>query len=251
MKQYIEITTALVVSNLKGRYESSHFGFLWTLVTPLFQMIIFVFVFGIILKRGSENYPVFLLCGILAWNLFSQTVTRGMNAFTSNATLIKNIPCPRILFVVVPCLVTIVELGFSCLVLIPFLFYYSILPQINLLFLPAAVLLITFFALGLSLLLASINVFARDISQFIPTALRLWFFLTPIFYDTSFIPEKVHHLFELNPMVGGVTFFRWCIMESIPPSAFTLLSLSCQGVFILLFAYAYFKRMENELVKAL
>jgi lipopolysaccharide transport system permease protein len=183
---YRDLLYNLVVRDVKVRYKNSALGVLWSLLNPLLMMLVFTFVFKVLAGSSSlRAYPAFILSGILAWNLFSTSVTGATNSIVGNAHLIKKVYCPRI---VLPTAIVLANLV-NFLIALPVYFILALAlglkPTVWVALLPAVIIVQIFFMLGISFVLATANVFYRDTRIVMEVVILAWFFLTPIFYPIS------------------------------------------------------------------
>ncbi len=198
----------LVAKELKVRYKRSVLGFLWVLLNPLFVMLILYFVFSGIFSMNTENYVAYLLCGILFWNFFAQGTATSMQGFVGNASLIRKIYVPKLVFPISLNLSALVNFGFSLipLSLVVFVTGSPVSPYLPVL--PLVVLLGFLFCLGVSLFLSTAMVFFRDTQYIYEVILLGWMYATPIFYPADIVPERFQWLLQINPLYAYVTLFR-------------------------------------------
>ena len=208
-----DLTVALVVKELKSKYKSATFGFLWILINPLLQMIVLTIVFSIFLKINIKNYPLFVFSGLLPWMFFSLSLQSGTSSLIANRDLIKKVPFPREILPIASVLGHLFIFVLSLGLLIIFVIITSGFSP-SLLFLMPLVFLIALFAISLSLLLSSLDVYYRDISFLLQAVLIPWFYLTPIVYPISFVPKQFLDIYQLNPMVGIITVFQSIFLKT-------------------------------------
>jgi len=202
-----DLTLALSVKELKSKYKSTTFGFLWIVINPLLQMVVLTIVFSFIIKIQVDNYPLFVFSGLLPWMFFSLSLQAGTSSLIANRDLIKKVPFPR---EILPISSVVAHLFIFVLSLI-FLVIFVVVTSgasFSLVFLLPLVFLVVLFAVSLSLLLSSLDVYYRDVSFMLQAILIPWFYLTPIFYPISFVPKQFLDIYQLNPMVGIITSFQ-------------------------------------------
>lgn len=229
---YGDLLRNLVVRDLKVRYRGSVLGFGWSLLNPLLMMGVFTLVFQVLADTDPiERYPFFLLAALVPWLFTQHAVTSAMRSVTSNAQLIKKVYFPRELLPISAILASFINfmLAYAVfwLVAIPF----GLGTSIAMALIPLNMLLHLVFVLGLGLLLASVNVFLRDTEHIVEVGLLAWFFLTPIFYAMSIVPNAVflgldihRWVFTLNPMATLVTNYRYAFMWGFFPIRHTLVT---------------------------
>lgn len=209
----------LTSRELKARYKNTMLGFFWSLLNPLGMMLVFTAVFTVFLPNNTiENYPLFVLCGILPWNFLSAGVLSSISSITSNANLVTKIYFPREVIPISTVLANLVNFLLSLLVLFAALLIFRshFSPWIWLL--PLVILLQTALILGLALILSTLNVFYRDTLMVMDVVMLAWFFLTPVVYPIQALPDSytlmgvtidVQRLvYILNPMASIITTYR-------------------------------------------
>jgi ABC-2 type transport system permease protein len=248
---YKELIKTLVSRDLKARYRNSVLGYAWTWLEPLMMMLIFIIIFDVLLKSGVEHFPVYLLIGLVPWTFFSNTLSASVGSITGNAGLIKRVYYPREIFPLTLILTHGVNMALSFLVLIPVILVFGVSITAKILLLPILTMLLFFFTFGLGLILATLNVFMRDIKHMVPLVIRVWFFATPIFYAVeSRVPERVLDIYMiLNPMAVILTLFRVAFMNYTPPKPLQIVVTSIICVLVFLVGYIFFKKNEDLMVK--
>jgi len=202
-----DLTFALASKELKSKYKSTAFGFLWIVINPLLQMLVLTIVFSFIIKIQIDNYPLFVFSGLLPWMFFSLSVQAGTSSLIANRDLIKKVPFPREILPISSVVAHLFIFVLSLILLVMFVIIAAGL-WFSLLFLIPLVVLVALFAISLSLLLSSLDVYYRDVSFMLQAILVPWFYLTPILYPISFVPKLFLGFYQLNPMVGIITAFQ-------------------------------------------
>lgn len=245
--RYRDLLQLLVVTSIKSRYKRSTLGIIWTLLNPLLNTIVLSIVFSFFFSRFStENYPLYILSGLLLWNFFSQTTLHSMNKLIWGSSLIKRIYVPRTIFavsVVGNGLVNLL-LGFIPLVLVMLVTRSPF--TLALLSLPLAILLISMFTLGLSLFLSTISVYFVDLVDMFGILLSIWFYLTPIIYPESIVPEPFMILLKLNPLYYFLEIFRVPILAGQWPSSTAIIISTVLAFIVLVLGWVTFTRRANE-----
>jgi lipopolysaccharide transport system permease protein len=245
------ILKTMVVKDIKSRYAGSLFGPLWIIATPLYQILLYTFVFSVILRMrfeegsGTSSFVVYLLAGLIPWLFFAEATARGISAFIDNAHIIKKVKFPLEV-----CVSTVI-MSSAVTFVIYMVFYLIMLVGMGILnfrtmpifILPVIieVLLIAGFSFGLG----SIAVFFRDITQAIAMVLNLVFFLTPIVYPTSAIPAKLLWLFNINPFYFIVEMSRDALVRGRIPDPISIIYPSAFALIIFFAGYYVFKRTKE------
>jgi ABC-2 type transport system permease protein len=258
----------LTLRELRGKYKRSVLGWAWSLLNPLASMLIYTMVFAVILRievnpgdpSGLDVFALFLLCGLLPWNFVANSVSGGTEALVSNANLIRKVYFPREILVAATVgsffITLLIELGVLCAALL--LAGNMILPWLllaMLLLIPLAA-----FAMGIGLALSVANVYFRDMRHLVGIALQVWFYLTPIVYPITLVPEHSHlagmsvptrALIDLNPMTRFTDAFRALLYDLHLPSAGTVAYLLVWSFGTLAAGWWVFKRYEGRLAEEL
>jgi len=201
----------LVARDLKSRYRGSVIGFFWTLLNPLAFMGIYTLVFSTFLRFNIENYPIFLLSGLMPWLWFSESISSGNNCVLNGSIFIKSSIFPSEVLPVVSVTSAMMNFVFALPLVLLFLALFHVHLGWSLLALPIVMAVQFVFTLGVVLLLATYNVFFRDLQQLVGHALLALFFLTPIFYDWSIVPDRFRVLLELNPLSTLILSYKYVL----------------------------------------
>ena len=257
---YRELMRNLVVRDLKVRYKNSVLGFLWSLVNPLLMMLVFTVVFQVMLPNYPIHaYPIFILCALLPWNWFAASLNQAIPSIVNSAHLIKKVYFPREVLPLSVVLANGVNFLLALLVLFALIPFFGIPLTRWALFLPAIIVIQLVFTAGLALILATVNVFYRDTGVIMEVVLLAWFFLTPIFYPITIVPEHVTILgmlvpmqrlvYILNPMASLISAYRVVLWGSPldggppgPPAFDFLARTAVTAVLVLLIGYLVFAR---------
>jgi lipopolysaccharide transport system permease protein len=213
--QYRELLGFLAWRDVKLRYRQTFLGVAWAILQPLAAMLVFTVFFhrlAGISAGGRAPYPLWSYAGLLAWNLFAQSLQRCSESVAANDRLVSKVYFPRL---VIPCaaaLSAVIDFLVSLLVYGGLMVYYGAVPGLQVLMLPAFLALAMLSSLGVGLWLSSLNVRYRDVRYVIPFLVQLWMFVTPVVYPASLMPEGLRVVYGLNPMVGVVEGFRWCLL---------------------------------------
>lgn len=243
--RWSELSRQLIGREIKSRYKQSFLGYAWVVLNPLFQMIVMTFVFSLIIRVPSLGvpYPLFLYVALLPWNLFSNSLTHATNSLVSNAALIKKIAFPRQIFIQATLVAKIIDFLLASLVLIFFFIYYHQPLTLNFLWVIPIFLIQGIFTYGLSLILASLNLFYRDIQHLLALVLMLWMYVTPIIYPVELVPESYRFVFKLNPMAVMVNAYREAALGGNMPK----LSSLATALVVSLLTYYLGRKLFNRL----
>ena len=249
--EFRELFAILAWRDISVRYKQTIFGILWALLRPLLTMIVFTIVFSRIAglpSAGSAPYPLMVLAGMLPWILFSSALSDASTSLMSNSNLISKVYFPRMIIPVASIFVSLVDFLLSLSLLILLMIYYKFMPNWQILYLPFFVFLAFLASLGPGLLIASLNVKYRDFRYIIPFVLQLGMYISPVGFNSAIVPEKWQLLYSLNPVVGVIDGFRWCILggEANIISISFLISLSVLTLLLWL-GIRVFRKNEKSL----
>jgi ABC-type polysaccharide/polyol phosphate export permease len=230
------------------RYRRTVLGFLWTLINPLLTMAVTATVFAMMMRIPLKEFAVFLFSGLIPWTLFSGCIMQGGQTLLENEALVKKIYVPRQTLVLARCSSLLVDamLSFACLFVIAVVLGAHLSPA--LLVLPLAFALIFVFSCGIAIIMSLTSVFLRDMQQIVSILLQAGYFLTPIIYPLSIIPEQYHSIAKLNPMFHFVELFRRPIYDGVVPSMETFAITGAWALASAALGILVFSRYDKEVV---
>jgi len=247
---YRELFKVLAWRDLSVRYKQTAIGVMWALIRPFLTMLVFVIIFGRIARLpsdGSTPYALLVFVGMLPWAFFATGLAEASNSLVSNASLISKVYFPRLILPTATLVVAFVDFLVSFSILILLLVWYQFMPGWQILFLPALVTLAFLVSIGPSLWIAALNVRYRDFRYIIPFIVQFGLYVSPVGFSSGVVPERWRLLYSLNPMVGVIDGFRWCILDGqsrlylpgLVASAATMIALLWLGIH-------QFRRMERS-----
>lgn len=246
---YKELFYFFTWRDIKVKYKQTMLGFLWAILQPLVTMVVFTFFFGRLMQVPSMNlpYPVFVLSGLLLWNIFSSGVTNAGNSMVNNANIIKKIYFPRLIIPLSAILVSVFDFMMTLLIFFGVLIYFMTFRgmMINwpglLVMLPFSVLFACIASFGLGTLMAALNIKYRDFRYLVPFMIQTMLFVTPVIYPMSIVPSLLlKKILALNPMYASIELLRGSMTGIYPPAE--LLFVSFISSLALLIAGIYFFR---------
>lgn len=226
-------------------------GFLWSFAHPLFQLGLFWFAFGLVMRiplgpeAPTERFAVFLFSGLLPWMAVQEGISRGSTAITDNANLVTKVRFPPILLVVSVVAAALVHEVIAGLVFVVVLIGLGELSWGTLPWLLVAIPLQVALVAGLAAGLAAIQVFARDMAQVLEMVLMAWFYLTPIVYPLGIVPERLRRWLELNPLTALVELYRAALLGGAVPGA-GLAVLALSAVVCLTLGITFFRKTRPQ-----
>jgi lipopolysaccharide transport system permease protein len=246
---YRELFIILAWRDLAVRYKQTLIGVAWAVVRPFLTMVVLSIVFGRLAGLPSEStapYPVMVFAGMLPWHVFSTILTDASTSIVSNALLIGKVYFPRIIIPASSAVTALVDLGINLAMLAILMMWYAFAPSWRLLMLPGFVILAVLASLGPALLITAANVKYRDFRYIIPFIIQFGLYVSPVGFSSTVVPEKWRFWYSLNPVVGVIDGFRWCILGGDSPLYLPgfILSLGVVALFLWI-GVAYFRRTEG------
>lgn len=245
--RFRELFYILSWRDIKVRYKQTVIGAAWSVIRPLLTTIVFTVIFSKVAKLenpGSAPYALMVFAGMLPWQFFSNALSEASNSLIGNANLISKVYFPRMIIPASSVITSLVDFGISFILLLLMMVWFQFLPPLQILFLPFFIILAFITAFGTGLYLTAVNVKYRDFRYIIPFIVQIGLYITPVGFSSSVITEKYRLLFSLNPMVGVIDGFRWCLLGE----PFHLQSLLLSATVSLLFLWLgvwYFRKVEK------
>jgi lipopolysaccharide transport system permease protein len=246
--RYRELFLVLSWRDIKVRYKQTAIGVLWSVLRPLFTMAILTLVFGYFAKlptSGDYPYPLLVLAGLIPWQFFANATAESGNSLLDNQNLITKVYFPRIIIPMSATVTSFVDFLIALLLFLPLMLIYRFTPSWHIVFLPAFTILIFLLSFGFGTVLTALNVKYRDFRYVLPFIVQIGLYLSPVGYSTEIVPEKAQWLYSMNPMVGIIEGFRWCLLgESNLQFGQLMVSLAVT-IFILVIGIRYFRKTEK------
>ncbi len=246
--RYRELLYFLIWRDIKVKYKQTLLGAAWAIIQPFFTMVVFSLFFGNLAKVPSDGvpYPIFSYAALVPWTFFSNGLLSSSASLTANSNLIRKIYFPRLLMPLATVVAGTVDFALAFVILLGMMFFFGILPTINIIVLPLLFILALITALGVGLWMSALNVQFRDIQYTMAFVAQFWMFATPIAYPSSLIENSLlRTLYALNPMVGVVEGFRWALLGTDTAPGPIILISSVIAVILLITGAFYFRRMER------
>lgn len=251
--RYRELFSVLAWRDLSVRYKQTIIGVAWALIRPFLTMLIFTVVFGKVAQLPSEGgapYALMVFAGMLPWTLFATALGEASNSLIGNANLISKVYFPRMIIPAATIVVSFVDFLISFTILIAMMAWYLYAPGWQILLLPAFVLIAFLASLGPGLWITALNVKYRDFRYIIPFIVQFGLYVSPVGFSSQVIRDKfgdtAFMIYSLNPMVGVIDGFRWCILGGDVPIYWPGFALSLVIVaFFLWLGVRQFRKMER------
>lgn len=246
-----ELLVVLTDAQLKARYRRSFLGFLWSLMTPIFQVVIVAFVFRVLWQHDIPNFWIKYLCGLIPWIFFTDSVLAACPTFFKFRDVVKKIYFPRWVLPSSVASSALVHMALSLLILFTVFLIIPVAFDESFLFLIVLIAILTIMVAGLGLLFSVMHTFYQDVEYALTAFVRAYLFVTPVFYPLEVIPEQYHNLFLYNPMATICEGFRGVLLRHELPQATHLLATLGFSLLCLAAGIIYYRRHQHELPEVL
>ena len=247
---YRELFYVLAWRDLAVRYKQTVIGAAWAVIRPFLTMVVFTIIFGRIAKLptdGSAPYPLLVFAGMLPWTFFATGLSDATQSLIGNASLISKVYFPRLIVPTAMVVVALADFMITFVILIAMMVWYQFAPGWQILLLPVFLALAFFASIGPALWLTSLNVKYRDFRYVVPFIVQLGLYVSPVGFSSSIIPHEWRLLYSLNPMVGVIDGFRWCILGPQTSVYYPSLAISLAvTAFFLWFGIRRFRKTEKS-----
>jgi ABC-type polysaccharide/polyol phosphate export permease len=258
MKQYVkelyrrkDLIHYLVTSNLKAQHRNSALGYLWWMLDPLLSVFVYYFLVVIVMDRGGKGYGPFLVVGLVVFKSFSATITNASKSIIRQAGIITQVYLPKVVFPIASSISQLINFLFGVLVIILFLLVNKIQLGQALLWFPYILLIHLSTLIAISLFVAYICVFLRDIENFLTYINMLIRYGSPVIWEITSLPEKFRIIARINPLSAFLNSYRNIFLYNIAPEVMNLLIIGIVSIAVsILFVFVY-SRTEHKIVKIL
>jgi lipopolysaccharide transport system permease protein len=245
--RFRELLGFLAWRDIKVRYKQTTLGVLWALIQPAVTLTVFTFIFGKLagMPAGNAPYPLLVLCGLLPWQLFSAAFSNASGSLVANTHLISKVYFPRLIVPLSSVAVALIDFAVVLVLLAVMCLWWQFTPDWRIIVLPLFIVLTLITAIGTGLWLTALTVKYRDFRFVAPFLLQVGLFLSPVGFSSTNLPNW-RFIYSLNPMVGAIDGFRWCLLRGEPALDPLNLAVSI-GMAALLLASGiwYFRRTER------
>jgi lipopolysaccharide transport system permease protein len=218
--RYRELFLILAWRDVAVRYKQTIIGILWAVLRPFLTMVVFTIVFGRLAKLPSDGnvpYALLVFAGMLPWALFSSALSGAAESIVASANLIGKIYFPRIIVPTAAVVLALIDFLVSLVILAGLMLWYGFVPGAQIFLLPFFVVLALLASLGPGLWFTALNLKYRDFRFIVPFVVQIGLYASPVGFSSSIVPEEWRLLYSLNPMVGVIDGFRWCILGGVSP----------------------------------
>ena len=243
---YRELLKTNVKKDIRGKYKGSFLGILWSFINPLLQVLVYALVFPYIMKVETENYLIFLICGIIPWTWFVTSISQGTTSITNNSNLIKKVYFPREILPISVVTSGMVNFLISCIIIIIFVLLGGLTISWHLIFLPFIIIIQYLFTLALIFVLSAINVYVKDVEYIVSFIINMLFYATPILYTTEMFSGPILWIFRLNPLAHLINAYRDVFYVHHIPNLVNLGILLGVSILLVVICYIIFKKLEKR-----
>ena len=247
--RYRELFLILAWRDISVRYKQTIIGILWAILRPFLTMVVFTIIFGRIARLPSDGaapYALLVFAGMLPWTLFANALAEASNSLINNANLIGKVYFPRLIIPTATVVTAFIDFLISFVIMAAMMLYYRFIPGWQMLLLPFFIIVAVFASLGPGLWITALNVKYRDFRYVIPFVVQFGLYVSPVGFSSGVIPDRWRLLYSVNPIVGVIDGFRWCILGGNSPLYLPgfLMSLAIIAFFLWL-GVSRFRRMEK------
>ncbi len=243
---YRELLKTNVQKEIRGKYKASFLGVLWSFINPLLMVLVYAIVFPYIMRVKTENYLIFLICGIIPWNFFTTVISQGTTCITNNSNLIKKVYFPREILPISVVTSGLVNFFISCIIILIFVLFGGIGITWHLIFLPFIAIIQYIISLAIIFLLSAFNVYVKDVEYIVNFLINMLFYATPILYTTDMFSGAITWIFKLNPLAHLINAYRDIFYLQRIPNLSNLGVLLIVGVMVLIICYKIFNKLEKR-----
>lgn len=246
--RYQFLMSQLVSRDFKTKYRRSYLGILWSLLNPLFMMIIVSSVFSFVFRYQIENFQVYLILGQVMFNFFSEATQVGVTTIIGSGQLIKKVYLPKYIFPLSKTVFSFLNFLISFIAVAGVLAFYRIPLTLNIVYLPVVMVSYFCFTLGIALFLSAMMVFLRDTQHFYGLFLMGWSYLTPIFYPVSSLADWMQKIMQLNPLYHYITYLRTILLYGTAPSVAQNVVCVVLGILSLTIGVSFFFKRQGKFI---
>lgn len=248
-KQEFSLIKELTFTEFKLKYKNSVLGFLWHLLKPLVMLLTLYIVFKVFIKIDFENYPLFLLLGIILWNFFSECTSLGLRSLVSKGHIVKKIYFRYEILIISSCLSSFFSFLLNFFIFLIIFFFVGSNIGVHMLYVIFPIIELFFLSLGLALILSLLFLKYRDVGHIWDLLLQVGFWMTPIAYPLTIIPEPYLRFYLFNPLVNILSMARGIILKIQFPSLNSVIISLLITISILCFGYIFYKKNYKKMIE--
>lgn len=248
--RYRELFYILSWRDIKVRYKQTVVGLAWSIIRPLLTMFVFTIIFGKVANmptEGTAPYAILVYAAMLPWQFFSNSLSESSGSLVTNTNLISKVYFPRLIIPAASVITSLIDFAISFVILIGLMVWFQYLPSLNILFLPLFLILAFVSSMGIGFWLTALNVKYRDFRFIVPFIVQFGLYISPVGFSSSVIPEQFRFWYNLNPMVGVIDGFRWCIIGGDQILNYnSVISSVVVSLFFIWLGIRQFRKMEKS-----
>jgi len=250
--QYREMIFSLVHKDLRGKYKGSILGFFWSLLIPLFQLLIYTLVFSVFMRSQIDKFYMFLFVALIPWLFFNNCITAGATSIIQQKNLVEKIYFPRMVMPIACAISAFVNMLLNFIIVFGALFVSGIGIRIEVMwYLPIIMLIEFIMGIGGALLFSALTVYFRDLEYILNILTMAWMYMTPILYPLEQVPETIREFLYLNPMTAVIIAYRDILYYQTAPNMQTLMYAIIWGTVTLLIGWFVFLKLQRNFVEEL
>ncbi|MFT4002249.1 MAG: ABC transporter permease [Rhizobium sp.] len=246
-----------VKRDFQSRYQNSFLGSAWLVLQPVAMILVYTVIFSKVMGSrlagmpGAFSYSIYLCSGVLTWGLFIETLNGLVNVFISNANVLKKLNFPRICLPIIVSLSSFVNFLIIFGLFLIFLIVINNFPGLSVFYVIPVLIIQMLFTIGLGTILGVMNVFVRDVGQFVGIVLQFWFWLTPIVYVSKILPDSVKNIISYNPMAVIIMSYQNIFIYKVDPDWRSLLLVLVLSLCLVAIGWRMFKKHSADIVDEL
>jgi len=250
--QYREMIFSLVHKDLRGKYKGSVLGFFWSLLIPLFQLLIYTLVFSVFMRAQIDKFYIFLFVALIPWLFFNNCISIGATSIIQQKNLVEKIYFPRMVLPIAYSISSFINMLLNFIIVFGALFISGIgIRWVVLIYLPLIMLVEFIMGIGVSLLFSALTVYFRDLEYILNIVTMAWMYMTPILYPLEQVPENIRNFLYFNPMTAIVIAYRDILYYQTAPELHTLLYAVIWGIVTLIGGWIVFQKLQRNFVEEL
>ncbi|WP_188471309.1 ABC transporter permease [Hafnia psychrotolerans] len=252
--QYRDFITGSIKRDFQSRYQASFLGSAWLILQPVAMILVYTLIFSQVMKArlpeisGTFSYSIYLCSGLLTWSFFAETINSLQTLFITNANLLKKVSFPKICLPIIASLTSLINFCIIFGLFTLFLIVSGNFPNIYFIAIIPLLIIQMLFSIGLGVILGVMNVFVRDVGQFVTILLQFWFWFTPIVYVLNTLPVWARDLLSYNPMTNVIRSYQDIFVYQRWPNWESLIPVTIASLILCLFAYKMFKKHAADIV---
>jgi lipopolysaccharide transport system permease protein len=249
--KYSHLIMSFAIMDLKLRYKNSFLGFVWSFLEPLLMLSVLYYVFGSLFPSKVQNFPLFLLLGLIMWYMYARSTSSGLTSIISRGGILSKVYLPREIMPIAACVTSFMMMAFEFFVFAFFIAIFQFSPPATILALPLILLVEFVLCVGTSLLLSIANVYFRDVQYIWAIVLQAGFFISPIFYKLEQFPANIRDLLALNPLAGLLTMSHELVLYNTLPTPAEIAYPVLTSLAVLAIGYFVFRKLEWRAIEVI